>query len=175
MRRGAWPDARPRALAGALTVRLLAQLAAERGFDEWRRAFAGEAISTSERRAATHIALGRRCSRCGREKSWHCRNPSEKKALPPDHQRAPAADLRPRLLADGFGDGELDVRFVANVDAVELKRGWPARRKQHPGRRRFKTFSRRNPENANTLHGLGFKDFTRHRRPRRRNSARPKS
>jgi len=32
------------------------------------------------------------------------------------------SDLGPRLLADAFGDGKLDVRFVANVDAVELER-----------------------------------------------------
>jgi glucose-6-phosphate isomerase len=32
------------------------------------------------------------------------------------------SDLGPRLLADAFGDGALDVRFVANVDPVELER-----------------------------------------------------
>jgi len=32
------------------------------------------------------------------------------------------SDLGPRLLADAFGDATLDVRFVANIDAVELER-----------------------------------------------------
>jgi hypothetical protein len=32
------------------------------------------------------------------------------------------SDLGPRLLADAFGDGALDVRFVANIDPVELER-----------------------------------------------------
>ena len=32
------------------------------------------------------------------------------------------SDLGPRLLADAFGDGTLDVRFVANIDPVELER-----------------------------------------------------
>ena len=44
--------------AGALTLRLLTQLAAERGFEEWRAAlFSGQAINTTENRAATHTAL----------------------------------------------------------------------------------------------------------------------
>ena len=39
---------------GALTLKLLAQLAAERGFEEWRAAlFAGEKINTTEDRAVT--------------------------------------------------------------------------------------------------------------------------
>src|SRR5690349_422609 len=43
---------------GALTLRLLAQLAAERGFDEWRAAlFSGAKINTTEDRAVTHTAL----------------------------------------------------------------------------------------------------------------------
>ena len=32
------------------------------------------------------------------------------------------SDLGPRLLADAFGDGALDVRFVANIDPLELER-----------------------------------------------------
>src|SRR5262245_5890063 len=47
-----------RQLAGALTLRLLAQLAAERGFDAWRAAlFAGDRINSTEDRAVTHTAL----------------------------------------------------------------------------------------------------------------------
>src|SRR6185436_19173275 len=43
---------------GALTLRLLAQLATERGFGEWREAlFSGEKINTTEDRAVTHTAL----------------------------------------------------------------------------------------------------------------------
>ncbi|MDH4096112.1 MAG: glucose-6-phosphate isomerase, partial [Betaproteobacteria bacterium] len=44
--------------AGALTLRLLAQLAEERGFAEWRRAlFDGAPINVTENRAVRHAAL----------------------------------------------------------------------------------------------------------------------
>ena len=43
---------------GTLTLQLLAQLAAERGFDEWRAAlFAGGKINSTEDRSAGHIAV----------------------------------------------------------------------------------------------------------------------
>src|SRR5260221_8220516 len=43
---------------GALTLKLLAQLAAERGFEAWRATpFAGEKINNTEGRAVKHAAL----------------------------------------------------------------------------------------------------------------------
>jgi glucose-6-phosphate isomerase len=43
---------------GALALRLLAQLAGERGLEAWRRAlFAGESINVTEERAVRHSVL----------------------------------------------------------------------------------------------------------------------
>jgi glucose-6-phosphate isomerase len=150
-----------RQLAGALTVRLLAQLAAERGFDEWRRAlFAGDAINTSEHRAATHIALragGAAAKILALSESIR----KEKRYRRIINLGTGGSDLGPRLLADGFGDGELDVRFVANVDAVELERAIAGAEKSSTLIVVVsKTFSTQETlANANTLRGLGFKDF----------------
>ena len=108
--------------AGALTLRLLAQLAAERGFDEWRRAlFAGEKINTTEDRAVAHVTL--RSGSLDSRLLELCRSIREqgryKRVI---NLGTGGSDLGPRLLADAFGDGVLDVRFVANVDPVELER-----------------------------------------------------
>ncbi|MFY9314549.1 MAG: glucose-6-phosphate isomerase, partial [Burkholderiales bacterium] len=111
-----------RQLAGALTLRLLAQLAAERGFEEWRRAlYAGEKINTTEDRAVAHMAL--RSGGLDSRLLELSRSMREQKR----YQRVVnlgtgGSDLGPRLLADAFGDAALDVRFVANVDPLELER-----------------------------------------------------
>jgi glucose-6-phosphate isomerase len=115
---------------GGLTLHLLAQLAAERGFEEWRAAlFAGEKINTTEGRAAGHTAL-----RAGDAAPAEVRDALLKmKSLAESLRRGKkfkrivnlgtgGSDLGPRLLADAFGDGTLDVRFVANIDPVELER-----------------------------------------------------
>ena len=108
--------------AGALTLKLLAQLAAERGFEEWRRAlFAGDRINTTEDRAVTHVRL-----RAGNADS-HLLELSRSIREQKRYRRivnlgTGGSDLGPRLLADAFGDGTLDVRFVANVDPLELGR-----------------------------------------------------
>jgi glucose-6-phosphate isomerase len=116
--------------AGTLTLRLLAQLAAERGFDEWRAAlFAGQAVNSTENRAATHPALRAGDGAPGDVKTnlermiFLANSTREKK----QYRRivnlgTGGSDLGPRLLADAFGDGALDVRFVANADPVELER-----------------------------------------------------
>ena len=107
---------------GALTLRLLAQLAAERGFDEWRAAlFSGQAINTTENRAVTHTAL--RAEGSGSDFLALGKKIREKKT----YRRVVnlgtgGSDLGPRLLADAFADGAMDVRFVANIDPVELER-----------------------------------------------------
>ena len=116
--------------AGALTLRLLAQLAAERGFEEWRAAlFSGQAINTTEERAATHVAQRGGASAPKEirdvllrmnDLSTRIRNENKFKRV--INLGTGGSDLGPRLLADAFGDGVLDVRFVANIDPVELER-----------------------------------------------------
>jgi glucose-6-phosphate isomerase len=108
----------------------LAQLAGQRGLPEWRRAlFAGEKVNASENRAAWHTAL-----RAGKDAPKEVREVLEHVFALTDRFRSEnrfkrivnlgtgGSDLGPRLLADAFGDGTLDVRFVANVDPVELER-----------------------------------------------------
>jgi glucose-6-phosphate isomerase len=100
---------------GALTLKLLEQLAAERGFDQWRTAlFAGEKINSTENRAAGHIAL--------REGAVQAKIRNARQYTRIINLGTGGSDLGPRLLADAFGRGTPDVRFVANVDAVELER-----------------------------------------------------
>jgi glucose-6-phosphate isomerase len=107
---------------GALTLRLLTQLALERGFDEWRAAlFSGKEINTTEKRAATHAAL--RASGPAPDMlrlANAIRNEKRYKRI--INLGTGGSDLGPRLLADAFGDNTLDVRFVANIDPVELER-----------------------------------------------------
>jgi glucose-6-phosphate isomerase len=109
--------------AGALTLRLLTQLAAERGFDEWRAAlFSGQAINTTENRAATHTALRADQAAPARMFELAEKIRGEKRIGRIVNLGTGGSDLGPRLLADAFGDGALDVRFVANADPVELER-----------------------------------------------------
>ncbi len=107
---------------GALTLRLLTQLAAERSFAEWRAAlFAGEKINSTEDRAVTHTAL--RAGDAARQMLDLGNAIREKKQFKRIiNLGVGGSDLGPRLLADAFGDGALDVRFVANVDPLELER-----------------------------------------------------
>lgn len=115
---------------GALTLGLLAQLAAERGFEEWRAAmFDGQEINATERRAVRHADL-----RAGGAAPAEVRETLERMLHLAGRLRAErrlrrivslgvgGSDLGPRLLADAFGDGALDVRFVATVDPLELER-----------------------------------------------------
>ncbi|HVJ25117.1 MAG TPA: glucose-6-phosphate isomerase, partial [Burkholderiales bacterium] len=115
---------------GAMTLRLLAHLAAERGFAEWREALlAGSEVNTTEKRAAWHTALragdsapqdvkdtlSRMKQLCGKLRS-------EKQFKRVINLGTGGSDLGPRLLADALGDGTLDVRFAANVDPRDLER-----------------------------------------------------
>jgi glucose-6-phosphate isomerase len=115
---------------GAMTLRLLANLASERGLVEWRDALlAGKPVNTSEKRAAWHTAL-----RAGTGSPPEVLRTLEKmKALVSTirsegkYKRivnlgTGGSDLGPRLLADAVGDGALDVRFAANVDPRDLER-----------------------------------------------------
>ena len=116
---------------GAMTLRLLAHLAAERGFAGMaRRAASPASRSTPPRsRAAWHTAL-----RAGngapaevlrtleRMKVLVSKIRSEKKFNRIVNLGTGGSDLGPRLLADALGDGALDVRFAANVDPHDLER-----------------------------------------------------
>jgi glucose-6-phosphate isomerase len=113
---------------GALTLRLLTQLAAERGFADWRRALlAGEAVNSSEGRAAWHTAL-----RAGDAAPAEVKQAlARMRALAADlagvrrivHLGTGGSDLGPRLVLDALGDAaRVEVRFAANVDPLELRR-----------------------------------------------------
>jgi len=113
---------------GAMTLRLLANLAAERGLPEWRDALlSGKEINTSEKRAAWHTAL-----RSGAHAEV-LRTLERMKALVSSLREGKkfrtivnlgtgGSDLGPRMVADALGDGALDVRFAANVDPHDLRR-----------------------------------------------------
>ena len=115
---------------GAVTLRLLAHLAAERGFAEWRAALlSGAKVNSTEDRAARHTALRAGDSAPKEVKSTLERIKqltgevrSQKKYKRIVNLGTGGSDLGPRLLADALGDGVLDVRFAANVDPRDLER-----------------------------------------------------
>ena len=115
---------------GALTLRLLAHLAAERGFAEWREALlSGSKINSTENRAAWHSALraGNSAPAEVRETLARMKNLVSSVRETRRFKRivnlgTGGSDLGPRLLADALGDGALDVRFAANVDPRDLGR-----------------------------------------------------
>ena len=145
---------------GALTLRLLTQLALERGFDEWRAAlFSGKKINTTENRAATHTALranGPVPEMLGLANA--IRNEKRYKRI--INLGTGGSDLGPRLLADAFGDGALDVRFVANVDPLERERAIAGAQADSTLLVVVsKTFSTQETlENAKALRNLGFRN-----------------
>jgi glucose-6-phosphate isomerase len=114
---------------GAMTLRLLANLATERGFAEWRAALlAGKHVNDTEDRAAWHTAL--RASHPPREVADTLQRMKglaetlrkEKRFRRIVNLGTGGSDLGPRLLADALSDGALDVRFAANVDPRDLGR-----------------------------------------------------
>ena len=115
---------------GAMTLRLLAKLATERGFAEWREALlSGKAVNDTENRAARHTALragdaapaevGETLARV-ESLAGKLRDGSSFKRVV--NLGIGGSDLGPRLLADALGDGRMDVRFVASVDPLDLRR-----------------------------------------------------
>jgi len=115
---------------GAMTLRLLSHLAAERGLPEWREALlSGKKVNSTEDRAAWHTAL-----RAGndsppevretlaRMRSLATKLRSEKTFHRIVNLGTGGSDLGPRLVADALGDGTLEVRFAANVDPRDLER-----------------------------------------------------
>src|SRR5574341_1561946 len=115
---------------GAITLRLLAPLAAERGFAEWREGLlAGSRINSTENRAAWHTALRAGNSAPQEVKDTLARMKTLSEALRSNRRfrrivnlGTGGSDLGPRLVADALGDGTLDVRFAANVDPRDLAR-----------------------------------------------------
>jgi glucose-6-phosphate isomerase len=115
---------------GAMTLRLLAHLAAERGFAEWRNALlGGSKVNSTEDRAAWHTALrsGGTAPAEVKETLAAMKDLSEKIRAEKKYKRVinlgtGGSDLGPRLIADALGDDTLDVRFAANVDPRDLER-----------------------------------------------------
>jgi glucose-6-phosphate isomerase len=114
----------------AMTLRLLANLAGERGFPEWRAALlSGKPINSTENRAAWHTALRSGGSSppevreaLARMRTIATKLRAEKKFKRIVNLGTGGSDLGPRLLADALGDGALEVRFAANVDPRDLER-----------------------------------------------------
>jgi glucose-6-phosphate isomerase len=114
---------------GAMTLRLLAHLAEERGFAEWREALlSGKHVNNTEDRAAWHTALrslnppAEVRETLGRMKELTSRLRSNKRFKRVVNLGTGGSDLGPRLLTDALGDGTLEVRFAANVDPKDLQR-----------------------------------------------------
>ena len=114
---------------GAMTLRLLSNLAVERGMVQWRAALlAGEPINSTEDRAAWHTALraanppAEVAQTLARTKELASKLRSEGRFRRIVSLGTGGSDLGPRLLADALGDGTLDVRFAANVDPRDLAR-----------------------------------------------------
>jgi glucose-6-phosphate isomerase len=113
-----------------MTLRLLAHLAAERGFAEWREALlAGSSVNSTENRAAWHTALRSGNSATAEVKATLARMKelaqklrAEKRFTRIVNLGTGGSDLGPRLVADALGDGTLDVRFAANIDPRDLER-----------------------------------------------------
>jgi len=114
---------------GAMTLRLLAHLAEERRFAEWRdELLEGRTVNSTENRPAWHTALRaanppaevKAALKGMRSLAERVRKENRFKRIV--NLGTGGSDLGPRLLADALGDGELDVRFAANVDPRDLAR-----------------------------------------------------
>jgi glucose-6-phosphate isomerase len=114
---------------GAMTIRLLAKLAAERGFDEWREALlGGKPVNDTENRAAWHSALRADDAppevrtTLERAKALAARLREERRYSRIVNLGTGGSDLGPRLVADALGDDRIDVRFAANIDPKDIER-----------------------------------------------------
>ena len=114
---------------GAITLRLLAHLAEERGLAAWREALlSGKVVNATENRAAWHTALRSATPPVGvadalaRMRSLAARVRDSKSFKRIVNLGTGGSDLGPRLLADALSDGRIDVRFAANVDPRDFAR-----------------------------------------------------
>jgi glucose-6-phosphate isomerase len=112
---------------GAVPLRLLAHLAEQRGFAEWRDALlSGKVVNSTENRAAWHTALrsahppAEVSGTLSRMRSLAEQARSRFKRV--INLGTGGSDLGPRLLNDALADHVLDVRFAANVDPHDLER-----------------------------------------------------
>src|SRR5438445_11843158 len=112
-----------------MTLLLLANLAEERGFPEWREALlSGKSINSTEKRAAWHTALraGASAPPEVRETLPRMRAMATKLRAERQFKRIVSvgtggSDLGSRLLADALRDGALEVRFADNGDPRDLE------------------------------------------------------
>jgi glucose-6-phosphate isomerase len=118
---------------GAVTLRLLVRLAAERGFAEWREAsLAGEPVNNTENRPAWHTALraadapAEVLQTLDRMRKFASELRGAKLCKRIVNLGTGGSDLGPRLLVDALASGKdagpLEVRFAANVDPKDLER-----------------------------------------------------
>jgi glucose-6-phosphate isomerase len=120
---------------GPITLRLLSNLAAERGLPAWREALlSGQPVNDTENRAAWHTALRAGSSApsevketLSQIKKLTGKIRSEKTFKRIVNLGTGGSDLGPRLVVDALAKGgsearELDVRFAANVDPKDLER-----------------------------------------------------
>jgi glucose-6-phosphate isomerase len=157
---------------GAMTLRLLGRLAAERGFGAWREALlGGKPVNNTENRAAWHTALR------SPDAPEEVRDTLQRMRVLASELRTQArftrivnlgtggSDLGPRLLADALAAGKkagpLDVRFAANVDPHDLQRALEG---ADPASTLFvvvsKTFTTQETmSNARAAKNWGAKDF----------------
>jgi glucose-6-phosphate isomerase len=112
----------------AQTLRLLAQLAAERGLADWRAAlFAGAPLNVTEARAARHADLraGEAAPAEVRQALAGMRELAQGLAGMRRivHLGTGGSDLGPRLLLDALREqARIEVRFAASIDRLELAR-----------------------------------------------------
>lgn len=113
---------------GALTLRLLAHLAEERGLPAWRSAlFDGAPINVTEKRAVRHAALRAGPAAPDEVKAALARMRELAAGLGGVrrivHLGTGGSDLGARLLLDALRErAGIDVRFAANIDPLDLAR-----------------------------------------------------
>ena len=116
----------------AAVLEALLQLAAERGFEEWRLAlFAGAQVNSTERRAAEHTrqragdaAPAEVKSTLAQMKQLADRLRSDSGVRRIVHLGTGGSSLGPELVVDALGTqgNAIDFRFAANVDPSDLER-----------------------------------------------------
>ena len=113
---------------GAMTLRLLSHLAAERDLAAWRDGLlSGARINNTEDRAAWHTELRSGANAEVQNVLSKVKGIAAELRQTGKYKRivnlgTGGSDLGPRLVADALADGALDVRFAANVDPRDLGR-----------------------------------------------------
>ena len=108
----------------AQALKALLELARQRGFDEWRAAFLrGDAINSTEQRAAEHVAQRIGSIPHGMRKLAE-RVRADRRVLRIVHLGTGGSALGPELVIDALGvqGTSIDFRFAANVDPLDLER-----------------------------------------------------